>query len=442
MQDSNAFERCKLERFLNTRPHPFTRCDITVLIPNGDGTYLRGSYNQNELAYPASTVKLTYMVSALEWCKKQGYSYDCLDTHVRPMIYTSDNFETGVVVDFITETVNYHPANKSSVDPTFQNWLKSRNFTQTYLDARGLLEDQVILSKTYPSNSGPMPSGAEAMIRELRGQNMMKPKCAAALMAEITGGYIHPEATKYMKQMLQHARYSYTALGKGLPPGSVMHNKIGNAYDTLEEISHVVLPNGKEIIMAIYTNGYEPSEPDVDNLSFLADLILQRLPGDLTQGIAAPIILSPATDKSCSLKGNGWSKQSDRPDKFGTEYWKSPGSSSAFALCSQSFQDNPSSQGLYEISAWAPENSAFTGSVAYNISHAHGVDLVTTSPRVNGGRWVKLGDFNIGANGLLINVYSTNNSPFFFNAIKLARWPYCNKTPGTPCPSLSSKRLY
>lgn len=86
---------------------------------NIDGTYTRGSYNQEELAYPASTVKLTFLVSALEWCKKQGLNYDCLDEHLRPMIYVSDNFETGVIVDFITQSVNYHPTNQSVSDPTF-----------------------------------------------------------------------------------------------------------------------------------------------------------------------------------------------------------------------------------------------------------------------------------------------------------------------------------
>lgn len=106
--------------FLNSRPHPFKRCDITLLVKNADSTYTRGSYNQDELAYPASTVKLTFLVSAIEWCKKQNLPYDCLDDHVRPMIYTSDNFETGVVVDYITQTVNYHPTNESAEDPKFK----------------------------------------------------------------------------------------------------------------------------------------------------------------------------------------------------------------------------------------------------------------------------------------------------------------------------------
>jgi hypothetical protein len=63
------------------------------LIPQKDGSWRRGSFNGDEVAYPASTVKLTYLVSAVHWCEQQGKPFDCLEPHVRGMITISDNFE-------------------------------------------------------------------------------------------------------------------------------------------------------------------------------------------------------------------------------------------------------------------------------------------------------------------------------------------------------------
>lgn len=409
-------------RYLANRPHPFSRCDITILLPQTDGTYIRASYNQNGLGYPASTIKLTYLVSAIEWCKRTGQSHDCMDVHIRPMIYTSDNFETGVVVDFITGSTNYHPSTMNASTPEFQQWWHKRNLTNAYFSSRGLLEDQVLISKTYPTNSGSMPSGAEALLREVLGQNQMKPKCAASLMAEIAGGLIHPgPATDYMLGILQHARYSYTSIGKGTPPGSVMHNKVGNAYDTLEEIAYVKLPSGSDIILAIYTNGFEPSEPEIDNLSYLAELIIDGL------GLSnTPKSIYTATQ--AVTKGSGWSDISTRPDKYGTHYLENSGNVGASASWKPVL-----STGLYEVSVWTPENPAF-GTAIYTLNHAYGTDSFPLSQRVNGGRWVKLGDFNfIQGKPVSISVASSNGGPFYANAVKFEKWPSCNGIPGTVC---------
>jgi hypothetical protein len=84
------------EAFLASRPSSLTRLDVTLLtLDPSDGMWHRGSYNQSETAYPASTVKLFYLVASIQWCKNNGYPYDCLAVHQRPMISVSDNFETG-----------------------------------------------------------------------------------------------------------------------------------------------------------------------------------------------------------------------------------------------------------------------------------------------------------------------------------------------------------
>lgn len=332
-----------------------------------------------------------------------------------------------------------------------QKWYNARKFASDYLASRGLLEDQNILSKTYPSNSGPGPTGAEDILKSVYGHNLMKPKCAASLMAEISSGLIHPEATQYMLQMLRHARYSVTTVGMGTPPGTVMHNKVGYAYDTLEDIAHLILPGGTELILAVYTNGYEPSEPAADNLSYLAQLIITSLPQKYN-----PTTYDIATVDTSDIQtfGQGWHLTSELPDHFGAQYWyaasppahslprqyaifdigkkiaeKPVGPSPASPVAGEPVE----SDHLYEVSVFTPESSKF-GIVTYTVNHVNGVTAVNVDQRVNGGRFFKLGDFNLDAESF-VNLTTTGTAPFVANAVQAFPWPTCGKYVGTTCTS-------
>jgi hypothetical protein len=94
------------DEFLAKQPSSqFTRLSATILIrEKNTQTWKRGSVDGTLIAYPASTVKLMYLYSTMEWCKSLGQSIDCLDRYVRPMIVISSNLDTGYVVDAITNT--------------------------------------------------------------------------------------------------------------------------------------------------------------------------------------------------------------------------------------------------------------------------------------------------------------------------------------------------
>lgn len=113
-------------------------------------------------------------------------------------------------MDIITNATNI-PIN-STQDPRFASWIAKRRYTSDFLNSRGLLQNQVVLHKTYPSNSGYSPNGAEKLARTEYGMNMMNPKCAASLMLEIVEGKLFPEARSYMMQLLLHDTYSYTCV--------------------------------------------------------------------------------------------------------------------------------------------------------------------------------------------------------------------------------------
>lgn len=253
------------------------RLDVTVLLASRDGTWLRGSVGGKEPWYPASCVKLGFAVAASAWCKAAGRAVDCLDAHVAPMLETSDNVETGFVVDAITGAPNA-PAEGAD----YEAWFARRLYTERLLDGHGLLNGQRFINKTYPTNSGEEPTGLEAMARERHGRNMMHADGAANLMLALVTGRFGPDTAAYVRSRLRRPPVSkHSFMGGGFPEGTLYESKVGDAYDTLAEIVHAELPDGRRLIVAAFTNGRDPDGPDEQDLTVLAGfgkLLLERLP--------------------------------------------------------------------------------------------------------------------------------------------------------------------
>jgi sterol desaturase/sphingolipid hydroxylase (fatty acid hydroxylase superfamily) len=254
----------------------FDRMHVTALVEGPDGQWLRGSVQGDALAYPASCVKLPFMVAAVHWCAERDEAPECLDRHVRPMIAESDNVATGEVVDAVSGVPN-GPVEGADLE----TWIAQRRYTERVLDAHSLLRGQRLFTKTYPTNSGEEPTGLEHQAWQRLGRNAMSADASAALMLAVVSGAIEPQATAYMRSLLRRPALSaHSALGAGLPPGSAHENKVGTAFDTLEDIMYAELPNGRRLIIAAYTNGWDPSlaEPwDVARLGRFTELLIADL---------------------------------------------------------------------------------------------------------------------------------------------------------------------
>ena len=136
------------ERFLARQP--FKRFDVTVLLRSDDGRWRRGSVGGAALAYPASAVKLAYLVAAVHWCDERGHAPGCLDADVRPMIVDSDNVATGRVVDAISGAPNV----ESDSSEGFDAWLEKRRYTERLLASVGLLGGQRLLEQDLADELG------------------------------------------------------------------------------------------------------------------------------------------------------------------------------------------------------------------------------------------------------------------------------------------------
>ncbi|MBC7882205.1 MAG: serine hydrolase [Anaerolineae bacterium] len=396
-------------QFLATQT--FKRLDVVLLLPNKDGSWRRGSYHPDALAYPASCVKLAYMVSAIHWCSIQKKAPNCLDAHVRPMVVDSDNVETGIVVDTIAGAPNF-----SAFTPKTRGyaiWLDKRLYTEKYLQTHGLLGKQRIYNKTYPSNSGESPSRAEQVATRTRGRNLMNPRLSASLMLAIITGTVEPQATAYMRELLVSPNFDVqSSFGFGLPPGSINENKIGLAYDTLEDIAHIVLPNGQELILAAFSDGWNQKQPEPYDGALLggfAELLIERL--GLDTG-SPPKLKFPATTATQSGEWTpcGTGLCSPRTTSLQTLTWnlKVP------------------QTGRYEVTIWYPESPDYATDAPFTIVHSEGATTVRLNQQVWGNRWVKLGDFNFDAgqgNIVLSNQVTQPSHPVSAAIVKITAYP-------------------
>jgi beta-lactamase family protein len=257
----------------------FDRLDVTVLLAAGDGSWRRASFGGRTPWYPASCVKLAFAVAAVRWCENAGRPVDCLDESVLPMLRDSDNVATGTVVDAITETIN-GPVEGADYD----TWFARRLYTEDLLQRHGLLDGQRFVNKTYPTNSGEEPVGLEALARERHGRNMMHADGGARLMLALQSGEFGAATRDYIRARLRRPRVSgHSSMGGGFPEGTVYESKIGDAYDTLAEIVHAELPDGRRIIISAFSNARDPDGPDEQDVTALAGFskrLLDRLPAD------------------------------------------------------------------------------------------------------------------------------------------------------------------
>ncbi len=424
----------------------FNRLEATILIKqktrkNGQEYWIRGmTTNATGTNYPASCVKLNYMTSSFFYCKQNNLPYDCVDKHVFPMIQYSDNFETGVVVDIITGQPNIMNLT-SAEDPRFASFITKRQFTSSILQQFGYLGNQQILSKTYPTNSGGGPLGAEKVLLNIYGRNAMQSCCSALLMMDlIKGGPLMQTVAsddyaplhsliEYVKSALFHRRHDgYSPTGDAYPAGTILRSKIGEAYDTLEEIAHITLPNGQEIVFSAYSNAFQRATDD-GALTRFADMFLSGL--NLLSGIPM-FIVDSSNSASFQYQGN-WTKvikdTTHAPDAIGPYYFTSQDTNAQFTWIV-----NVPEEGLYEVLVFSPSVPNSNTNTLYTIQHQFGVDEISVDMQ-DYSRWKPVGDFYFtkGTQSMVAVKVSSNTLITVVNALKLSMYPKCNGVIGDFC---------
>ncbi len=219
-----------------------------------------GAYRGDQNYYPCSVVKLCFL-SYYESQKDAGKLSDNPDLvrAVKDMITISSNDATGFVVDSITGTTS---GPEIADGAEWQKWKARREVVNEYYRARGYTNLNAN-QKTFCEDA----YGREQAFRDDgKNRNRMSSAEAARILKEIARGEVAgPRLTEEMLALLSRGTgpekleemepEDARLAAQGLPDGSRIWAKSGDAFDFHHLVARIVLPNGREFIVAVFTKG-------------------------------------------------------------------------------------------------------------------------------------------------------------------------------------------
>lgn len=238
------------------------------------------SFRGNERVYPASVVKLFYLVAAQRWLEdKKIEQTPELTRALRDMIVDSSNEATQYVVDVLTHTTGGYELPPKEME----EWQNQRNAVNRYFAGLGYTNINVN-QKTFCEDA----YGRERVSRGPNGENRNKltTDAVARLMMEIvTGKAATPARTTAMMELLkrdytgtsndnddQGHGFSGIAL-KGVD-GARLWSKAGWTSTTRHDVAYVELPDGRKFVLATFTTEHAN---DRDIIPAVARVIMEGL---------------------------------------------------------------------------------------------------------------------------------------------------------------------
>jgi beta-lactamase class A len=220
------------------------------------------SFRGNERVYPASVVKLFYLVAVQRWLEdKKIQETDELKRAVRDMIVDSSNEATQYVLDVLTQTTGgYELPPKEMTD-----WQFKRNAVNRYYSALGFTNINVN-QKTFCEDA----YGREKVSRGPNGENRNKltTDATARLLAEIaTGRAVNPARSAKMMELLKRdyagtskdaddQGHGFTGIALAETTGARLWSKAGWTSTTRHDAAYLEMPNGARFVLVTFTTDH------------------------------------------------------------------------------------------------------------------------------------------------------------------------------------------
>jgi len=219
------------------------------------------SFRGNERVYPASVVKLFYLVAAQRWLEdKKIEQTPELTRALRDMIVESSNEATQYVVDVLTQTTSGYelPAKE------MEEWQYKRNAVNRYFSSVGYTNINVN-QKTFCEDA----YGRESVSRGPKGENRNKltTDATARLMMEIVTGKVATPARTAVMDLLKRDYTKQTTdtddQGTGFTgialkgrDGFRLWSKAGWTSTTRHDVAYIETPDGGKFVLATFTTGH------------------------------------------------------------------------------------------------------------------------------------------------------------------------------------------
>ena len=235
-----------------------------IRLPEG----VQASYRGDAPIYPASVVKLFYLVVAHQWME-DGRIQDGpeLRRAMKDMIVDSSNDATHYVLDLVTATTG----GPELPPDEMKSWEHKRNVVNRWFAARGY---QALNVNQKPWCEGPYGRERAFVGKNFNNRNALTTDATADLLAKVARGSIVTE--KRCAEMMELLKrdplkkgndQATEFIGKAVPPGSKLWSKAGWTSTTRHDAAYVELPNGKKLVLVIFTTGQSRDREIIPSLA-------------------------------------------------------------------------------------------------------------------------------------------------------------------------------
>ncbi len=240
------------------------------------------SVRGEEKIYPASVVKMFYMVALENWLENGKIKNTPeVERGLRDMIVDSSNEATQYILDVLTGT-----SSGAELSPKeFEKWAYKRNIVNRYFSSLGY-QNINVNQKTFCEDA----YGIEQQFRGYKGENrnMLTTNATARLLAEIVSGKAAtPERTAIMMNLLkrdfsgmtsdnddQAHGFTGIALIKRNMTGAKLWSKAGWTSKTRHDAAYIETPDGLKFVLVVFT---ENAANERDIIPMIAGKILDNL---------------------------------------------------------------------------------------------------------------------------------------------------------------------
>lgn len=241
---------------------------ITVIDLRDPTHPVQGSFRGDERIYPASVVKLFYLVYAhrlLEDGKLK--ESEELKRAMHDMIVDSSNDATGYVLDMLTDTTSGRELQGAEL----RGWQQKRDAVNRYFASLGYSNINTN-QKTFCEDA----YGRERFSRGAKGENRNKltTNAVARLLAEIAADRaVTPARSARMRELLKRdfageskdaddQSHGFTGIALKDFPGARLWSKAGWTSTTRHDAAYIELPNGARFVVVTFTEN-QANERDI-----------------------------------------------------------------------------------------------------------------------------------------------------------------------------------
>jgi beta-lactamase class A len=250
-------------------PNGGKRTALTLLVPGADGVTLGAGHRAGVPVYPASVVKLFYLVAVQAWLARRRMPRSPeLARALKAMIRVSSNDATNYVVDLLTGTTGGPELPPAAL----RRWLRRRQAVQRYFERWQWPEFAPIWITQKTWEDSPYGREQQSRIRVRNNRNRLTTDAVARLLWAIDRDQVVSQrACREMRGLLRrylnpsnHRRRADNQIhgffGEGLPSDARLWSKAGWTSDTRHDAAIVRLASGRRFILVVFTEGRGLSE--------------------------------------------------------------------------------------------------------------------------------------------------------------------------------------